>query len=118
MTAADVRGGDYGASASVLAVDSSHPDQIIVHDAQLLFTADFGRHGPDLVLTGHDGHHHILPDYFATEHRPALAAPNGARLTPDVIDLLAGSPAPNEYAQAQPAASAGPIGRVEKVVGN
>ena len=72
-----------------------------IADAQLLFTADFHRAGPDLILTGHDGRHHIIPGYFATEKHPALTAPNGAQLSPDLVDSLAGSPTPNEYAQAQ-----------------
>ncbi len=118
MAAAFAREGGYGAPASVINVDSSHPDHaIIVPDAQLLFTADFHRSGPDLILIGRDGRHHIIPDYFATEHRATLAAPNGARLSPDLIDLLAGSPTPNEYAQAGPPTPADPIGEVEKVVG-
>ena len=120
MAAAYAREGGYGAPASVIYIDSAHPDHaIIVPDAQLLFTGDFHRAGPDLVIIGHDGRHHIIPDYFASEQRPALAAPNGASLPPNVIDLLAGSPTPNEYAQAgAPAASADPIGTVEKVVGS
>ena len=48
-----------------------------------------------------------------------MVAPNGAGLAPYLVDLLAGSPTPGEYAQAQPTASpANPIGRVEKVVGD
>lgn len=120
MTAAFAREGGYGAPASVIHVDFTHPQHaIVVPDAQLLFAGEFHRAGPDLVLIGPDGRHHIIPGYFASEHRPALAAPNGASLTPDVVDLLAGSPTPNEYAQAgAPTASADPIGTVEKVVGN
>ncbi len=118
MTAAFSREGGYGAPASVIHFDSSHPGQLIVDDAQLLFTADFHRNGPDLVLTGHDGRHHIIPNYFADENRPALTAPNGASLSAALVDLLTGSPTPNEYAQAQPTAGAEPIGQVEKVVGS
>src|ERR1700728_3952364 len=118
MNAAFAKEGGYGVPASVIHVDSSNPDHVIVPDAGLLFTADFRRAGPDLILTGHDGRHHIIPGYFSTEHRPSLTAPNGASLSPDLIDLLAGSPTPNEYAQAQPTASLDPIGRVEKAVGS
>ncbi len=119
MTVAFAREGGYGAPASVIRFDSSYPDHgVIIPDAQLLFTAQFHCAGPDLVLIGHDGRHHIIPGYFASEHRPALVAPNGARLSADIVDLLAGSPTPGEYAQAQPTASADPIGQVEKVVGN
>jgi hypothetical protein len=69
------------------------------------------------LLTGKDGHHHIIPGYFASENHPALVAPNGARLSADMVDLLAGSPAPGQYAQVQPTAPADSIGKVEKVVG-
>ena len=118
MTAAYFGEGGYGASASVIHTDSAHPNHIVVPDAQLLFTAHFHRAGPDLVLTGRDGHNHIIPGYFSSEHPPALVAPNGAMLSPHLVDLLAGSAAPNEYAQAGPITPPDPIGRVEKVVGN
>ena len=118
MNAAFWGEGGYGAGASVIKSDSSHPDHVIVPDAQLLFTADFRRAGPDLVLTGQDGRHHIIPGYFSSEHRITLAAPNGASLSPDLVDLLAGSLAPNEYVQAGATTPADPIGKVEKVVGN
>jgi hypothetical protein len=74
--------------------------------------------GPDLVVTGPDGRHHIIPGYFSSEKHPALVAPNGASLTPDVVDLLAGSPTPGQYAQAQPTTPADSIGKVEKVIGS
>jgi hypothetical protein len=62
MVAAFAREGGYGAPASVIQSDSAHPDHpIIVPDAQLLFTAQFHRAGPDLVLIGQDGRHHIIP---------------------------------------------------------
>ena len=117
MAAAFSREGGYGASASVIDINSSHPSHIVVADAQLLFTAQFHRAGPDLILTGHDGRHHIIPGYFSTEQRSALAAPNGASLSADLVALLAGSPTPNQYAQATPAAAPASIGQVEKVVG-
>src|SRR5271154_1072417 len=119
MASAFAREGGYGgAAASVIHPDSSHADQIIVPDAQLLFTADFRRAGPDLVLTGQDGRHHIVPGYFSSESRAALMAPNGASLSADLVELLAGSPTPGQYAQAQPITPPDPIGKVEKVVGN
>jgi len=118
MAAAFDREGSFGAPASVIHFDSGSPAHaVIVPDAELLFTANFRRAGPDLILTGDDGRHHIIPGYFATEHRSALAAPNGARLSPNLVDLLAGLPTPNEYAQAQPTPPPDAIGKVEKVVG-
>ncbi|MDE1974651.1 MAG: FecR domain-containing protein, partial [Hyphomicrobiales bacterium] len=109
--------GGYGASGSVLHFSAAHSDTIIIPDAALLFTGDFKRHGPDLVLTGHDGRRHVVPDYFSSEKHPALVAPNGASLSAALVDLLAGSPTPGQFAQASPTPT-DPIGKVEKVVGH
>jgi hypothetical protein len=111
--------GGYGIGASVFHFDASHPDRIDIPDPELLFRGHFGRSGPDLVLTGQDGHHHIVPDYFASEKHPSLYAPNGAHLSGDLVDLLAGSPTPGHYAQANgPTLPPDAIGKVQKVVGN
>jgi hypothetical protein len=96
----------------------SSQQSVIVPDAELLFTGDFHRAGPDLVITGHDGRHHLIPGYFSSEHPPALVAPNGATLSADTVTLLAGSPTPGEYAQAAPTPPPDAIGKVEKVVGD
>ena len=118
MAYASASQGGYGSGPSVIHTDASHPDVISISDAELLFTGHLERKGPDLVLTGHDGHHHIIPDYFSAEHHADLVAPNGARIAGDVVDLLAGSPAPGQYAQAQATAPTSSIGRIEKVVGD
>ena len=110
--------GGYGGGASVIHTNSSHSEYVSVPDADLLFRGDYHRAGPDLVLTGHDGRHHIVPGYFASEKHAALVAPNGASLSADVVDLLAGSAAPGQYAQAQPTAPPNSIGKVEKIVGD
>ncbi len=117
MAYASAEGG-YRAGSSVFHLDASHLDQVSIPDAELLFTGDFKRHGPDLILTGHDGRHHIIPGYFSGAQHPALVAPNGASLSAELVDLLAGSPAPGQYAQAQPTTPADAIGKVEKVIGN
>jgi hypothetical protein len=108
----------HGSASSVIHTDASHPDVVSISDAELLFTGHLERKGPDLVLTGHDGRHHIIPGYFSAEHHADLVAPNGARITGDLVDLLAGSPAPGQYAQAQSAVPTNAIGRIEKVVGD
>ena len=109
--------GDYGLGSSAILVDPSHTDRVDIADAELLFRGHFGRSGPDLVLTGQDGHRHIVPDYFSNANRPALVTPNGARLSAELVDLLAGPQAPQQYAQATTPASAEAIGKIEKVLG-
>jgi len=88
-------GNGYGGGALVAHTDASHTDSISVPDAELLFRGEFHRAGSDLVRTGGDGRHHLIPGYFADARHPALVAPNGAALSPDLVELLAGSPAPN-----------------------
>ena len=110
--------GGYGIGASTDHVDASHADRIDIPDADLLFRGHFARSGPDLILTGQDGHRLVVTGYFATEKHLDLVAPNGAHLTGDLVDLLAGSPTPGQYAQAKTTLPPEAIGKVEKVVGH
>ena len=90
-------------------------DAIIVSDAQLLFNAEFKRTGLDLVLSG-DGREVVLHDYFKGEKHAPLASPDGAHLTGDLVNALAGQV---QYAQADGSTSANKvIGHVTKLVGS
>jgi VCBS repeat-containing protein len=94
-------------------------DPITVPDAHLLFNGDFQRAGPDLKIVGADGKSFLIPDYFKAEKRATLLSPEGASLTPEVVEALAGPLAPGQYAQAGQQASDQPaIGRIEQVAGN
>lgn len=103
-----------------LAVDQGNSgDPIVVPDAHLLFNGDFQRAGPDLKIVGADGKSFLIPDYFKAEKRATLLSPEGASLTPEVVEALAGPLAPGQYAQAGQQASDQPaIGRIEQVAGN
>ena len=90
-------------------------DAIIVSDANLLFNGDFKRSGPDLVLSNGD-RELVLHDYFRGEKRAALASPDGAHLTGDLVNALTGH---TQFAQADGSASvAAVIGHVTKLTGN
>ncbi|QHO73702.1 hypothetical protein ACH79_14630 [Bradyrhizobium sp. CCBAU 051011] len=91
-------------------------DAIIISDAHLLFSGDFKRSGVDLILSSGD-RELVLPDYFKGEKRAALASPDGAHLTGDIVNALAGH---TQFAQADGSASVAPqmIGHVTKLVGN
>ncbi|SDP50916.1 Ig-like domain-containing protein [Afipia sp. GAS231] len=118
---------DLVAAQTVAHPDSSQPDVVKIADADLLFGGTFHRAGSDLHLSGADGEHVIVPGYFASEHPLTLVAPNGGRLTSDVVALLAGPAAPARFAEVQPTATAsdanhhaGPdaIGHVQNVTGD
>ena len=114
-------GESFEAHENVASV-SVEPDaaSVTILDAHLLFTADFKRKGSDLVLTGDDGHKVLVADYFRHEKQPDLVSPEGALLSASLVELLAGSVAPGQYAQdAQAVAPAAqqPVGRVETSAG-
>jgi fibronectin-binding autotransporter adhesin len=90
-------------------------DAIVVPDAHLLFNGDFKRSGVDLILSEGE-REFVLHDYFKGEKRPALASPDGAHLTGDLVNALAGSV---QVGQAGAAVGAGQvIGHVTKLAGN
>ena len=105
----------WNAQPQVHSVSTYTPsDAIIVPDADLLFKGDFKRSGVDLVLSK-DDHELVLQDYFKGEKRAALASPDGAHLTGDLVNALTGHV---EYAQADGSASVGKvIGHVTKLTG-
>ena len=102
-----------------VAGDGLGADLITVPDAHLLFNGDFQRSGPDLKIVGQDGQSLLVPNYFKGEKNPTLLSPEGAALTGDIVEALAGPRAPGQYAQAGAQTSDQPaIGRVEQVAGN
>ncbi len=117
----DVLSGVHGShphgSVHVDSVSTHAPvDAIIIPDANLLFNGDFKRAGVDLVLTSGD-RELVLPEYFKGEKRAALASPDGAHLTGDIVNALTGH---TQFAQADGSASVAPqlIGHVTKLAGN
>ncbi|MEH2624091.1 VCBS repeat-containing protein [Bradyrhizobium sp. AZCC 1719] len=91
-------------------------DAIIISDADLLFSGDFKRSGVDLILSSGD-REVVLRDYFRGEKRAALASPDGAHLTGDIVNALSGH---TQFAQADGSPSVAPpvIGHVTKLTGN
>ncbi|MDO9413984.1 MAG: FecR domain-containing protein [Pseudolabrys sp.] len=86
---------------------------VTIPDAHLLFNAQFSRAGADLILRGEGGDAYLVHDYFAGDVRAPLLSPEGAMLSANVVEALAGPVAPGQYAQAgAPAAAAQAVGRV------
>jgi VCBS repeat-containing protein len=92
-----------------------HASAITVADPYLLFSGDYKRSGPDLILSK-DGREYVVENYFIGEKRAALAAPDGAQLSGDIVSALTGHV---QYAQASGAVDAGKvIGHITKLIGN
>lgn len=87
----------------------------VVPDPNLIFNGEFKRAGLDLVLS-HEGQELVVHDYFRGEKRAAIASPDGAHLTGDIVNALTGHV---QVAQAAPgAAAAQVIGHVTKLSGS
>src|SRR3977135_1974600 len=112
---ADAHGAHPNAHLHTGTVSGHAPaDAIIIPDAHLLFTGDFKRAGVDLVLSG-AAHEIVLSDYCKARKRAALASPDGAHLTGDLVNALTGH---TQFAQADGSASvAQVIGHVTKLTG-
>lgn len=82
-----------------------------------LFNAEFVRDGSDLVLKNNGVDDIRIVDYFAQKTAADLVADNGARLTGETVEKLAGPMAPGQYAQSGQSDSVGPIGQVETLEG-
>ncbi|MDN3278962.1 cadherin-like domain-containing protein, partial [Frankia sp. RB7] len=99
------------------AIDHMGGPTFRVPDGHLLFSGDYQRIGPDLVISD-QLHRVVVPDYFKGDShaRPILIAPDGAPLASNVVDALTGY---TVYAQADPQSAAGKVvGHVAKMSGS
>jgi FecR protein len=94
-------------------LEGSAPARLVIDDTHFLFTAHFKKSGPDLILTGDDGKKLVITNYFNLDKHPDLVSPDGAVLSSELVERLAGPDAPGQYAQAGAPAGAIVIGRVE-----
>ena len=112
----EVYGDSFTAKPFIAKAHGHVPDgAFVVPDPNLIFNGEFKRAGLDLVLS-HEGHEFVVHDYFRGDKRAAIASPDGAHLTGDIVSALTGHV---QYAQAAPgAAAAQVIGHVTKLSGS
>jgi FecR protein len=112
----EVHGDSFTAKPFIAKAHGHVPDgAFVVPDPNLIFNGEFKRAGLDLVLS-HEGHEFVVHDYFRGDKRAAIASPDGAHLTGDIVSALTGHV---QYAQAAPgAAAAQVIGHVTKLSGS
>lgn len=84
-------------------------------DESFVRNADISRDGADLVLDGPDGTI-IIESYFSQAQSPILTAPNGATLSPQLVDSFISSG--NDYAQSESMSDVSPVGAVQEITGN
>ncbi|MGB0719120.1 MAG: FecR domain-containing protein [Bdellovibrionales bacterium] len=83
-------------------------------DASYVRDAEISRDGMDLVLDGPNGEI-TIEGYYAQADAPTLIAPDGAVLTPELVESFASSG--NQYAANLSMNDASPIGAVQEISG-
>ncbi|WP_283806453.1 VCBS domain-containing protein, partial [Bradyrhizobium neotropicale] len=91
---------------------------VAIPDTHLLLNAEFRRAGDDLLLMGSDGKSHVVAGYFKSENLHALLSADGARLSGEIVAVLAGPAAPGRYtAKDAPSPAMQVIGHAVRVEG-
>ena len=106
-----------GQEAEFIVLQAHDATEVVVPLGDFLLTAEYGREGSDLSLTGADGTQVLIQDYFAQAEPPLLLTEGGARIAPEIASRLAGSVAPGQYADTGDGPAAQPIGTVDAIEG-
>jgi len=91
-------------------------ERIELPSADFIADAKMVRDGDDLVLEAPNGEIAVIEGYFNADPAPLLQSPDGATLTPNLVDAFARSPL--EFAANETASDVSPVGAVEEVKGN
>ncbi|WP_193771145.1 putative Ig domain-containing protein, partial [Candidatus Magnetaquicoccus inordinatus] len=109
--------------------------EALLPQASIFLEGEFVREGDHLLITGPNGEHYLVQDYFSGAEPPILTAPNGAFLLPETVSLLlpleasgmmvagpvpapADAAAPAAPGAAPAAAPGGAIGKVKGITGS
>ncbi|MBI4030241.1 MAG: FG-GAP repeat protein [Proteobacteria bacterium] len=115
----DGLGGQGGNSQNTEIFRAGGQEKIDLPDASFIADAQILRDGQDLVLQdSSSGQTVIIEGYFNADPAPVLSAPDGGRLTPELVDSFVQHAGPLQYAAAETAHDASPIGAVREVSGN
>lgn len=101
--------------AKIEVISANGQDSIDVPSADFTIDAAMTKDGSDLVLEAPDGSSLIIEGYFTADPAPVLNAPNGASLTPDLVNSFAKSP--SEFAQNGSLNDESPVGEIEELSG-
>ncbi len=106
-----------GEAATTTHIVTPVDGEVVVDSAELLFVGEFERSGDDLSIS-YRGETQLIIDYFGSATPPSVSAPNGAFLSPQAINSLAGDPVAGRYAQLAGGEEPLEIGRVLKLDGS
>jgi len=100
---------------AVIALQATPGLPVVVPGGAWFLSAAFSHQGPDLLLTGTDGAHVIIRDFFALDNPPDLISEGGAVIAGDLALKLAGPLAPGQVAQATGLVTPGAAESIGKV---
>lgn len=101
-------------SSPVVHIQADGAERIEMPDSSYIRDADMSRDGMDLVLETPEGTV-VIDNYFAQAQPPALSAPNGLTLTPELVHSFTHSG--SQYANAGSMNDASPVGAVQEISG-
>lgn len=91
-------------------------DRLELPSSDFIADAKLTREGDDLILQAPSGETVVIEGYFSAVPAPVLTSPEGATLTPNLVDAFSRSPL--QFAAHDSANDESPIGAVEEVKGN
>lgn len=121
----DGPGGDNSAMDSTIpkggstaVIKASGQDTLLLPDAGAFTDAQIIRDGQDLKLHGPGGDTTVFEGYFSAASPPVLVTPDGARITPELVNSFVRYEGPVQYARGPFLNDASPAGVVKDVSGD
>lgn len=104
------------ATQNVTTLHTNGQDRMELPSGDFLANAQMTREGGNLHLQSPDGQVIVIEGYFDADPAPLLVSPDGAALTPELVQSFAKSPA--EFAANGTATDESPVGEIQEVKGN
>lgn len=114
MTESSVSAGQNNSESTIFQADGT--DRIELPSSDFIANAALSRDGDNLILQTANGETVVIEGYFAAEPAPVLLSPDGAALTPALVQSFVTSPL--QYAANETANDESPVGAIEEVQGN
>lgn len=92
-------------------------ESVDLPNGDFVANADMLRDGQDLILRTANGDEVRVEGYFSAEPAPMLLAPNGAALTPDLVESFVKPEGGMQYAAVGTQTDVSPVGTVQEVSG-
>ncbi|WP_435640145.1 FG-GAP-like repeat-containing protein [Micavibrio aeruginosavorus] len=119
--ARNVDGSVEGVSSSdqgpVKTIDANGQTKIDLPDSSFITDATMIRDGQDLVLHNDNGQTITIENYFIADTAPVLSSPNGAILSPAMVQSFVHSENAGQYAQMGSVDDVSPVGEITELNG-